>query len=209
MMISESETFVTFVNEAAINQQLAAFERIAYVNDAVLVNENGKYVFKTRLTALPNASKAQVGAYLLWLNWFTFVSMRFYDRPLGRLLHDDAPFIRRVYNLYLECLDSPSVFPEMNPADFAQKVADASQEELEFFIEDDPRMLQDSGKWLTPDETRFEMNYFSFSDESFGSMYLANCQEYLESHTNWTLTEPQFVKFQAYEARLASQATPF
>jgi len=203
-MIEDSEAFVTFVNEYAINEQLTAFERIAYVDQAVLVKGNGKYVLKARLTALPNASKDQVGAYLLWLNKLAFDSMDVYCRPLGKLLDSR---VNPEHNLYLECWDSPAVFPELTAADFAQSVADSRHSE--FFMEDDPRTAQDSWKWQTPDETRFEMNYYNLGDESFGSIYLTRRQEYMESQTNWHRINARFVKFEAYEERLALQANPF
>jgi hypothetical protein len=203
-MFEDSERFVTFVNEHAINEQLTMFEKIAYLEDAELIEDKGKYVFKARLTALPNVTKAQVGAYLLWLNALAFGSMNAYYRPLGRLLSNN---VSPEHNLHVECWDSPSVFPELTAADFAQKVADAWHSD--FFMEDDPRTAQDSWKWKTPDETQFEMKYYNYSDESFGAVYLADRQLYLETQKNWNFTSRRLVKFIAYEARLASQGAQF
>lgn len=201
--MKNTEKLVTFVNEVAINEQLTLFEKIAHVEEAELVEDNGKYVFKASLTALPDASKTQVGAYLLWLNGFAFYSMRAYHSPFGK----DSKRLGGEHNLYLECWDSPSVFPEMNAEEFAQTVADAWHSD--FFMEDDSRMAQDSWKWQTPDETRFVVNYYNFSDGSVDSVYLANRQEYIESQTNWHRINTRLVKFETYEARLAFQANPF
>lgn len=201
-MTDNTEHFLTFVNEHAINEQMSAFEHIAYVKSAKLVDVKGRFIFKVTLVALPNTSKAKVGAYLLWLNSFAFSSMKHYNSPAGE-------FSNRFGSdtLFLECWDSPTVFPEMHPFDFTQKVAES--EHSDFFVEDDPRMMQDSWKWMNPDETQFSMEFYEISDESFGLVHLVDRKEYLETENNWQLTNARLVKFDAYESRLASQSEPF
>ena len=199
---NSSEKFLTFVNVNAINEQLAVFEAIAHVEKAELVENEGRIVFKAALEAMPEASKAQLGAYLLWFNGFGFYSMKAYHSPLGKFGHP-----HREHYLHLECWDSPTVFPDMTAADFALKVAQA--EHSEFFDEDDPRMAEDSWKWRTPDEIQIKINFYELAEASFGATHFVGSKEYLETESNWQQTSVRFVKFEDYEARLSEQAQPF
>ncbi len=199
---NSSEKFLTFVNVNAINEQLTVFEAIAHVEKAELVENEGRIVFKATLAAMPGASKAQLGAYLLWFTGFGFYSMSAFNSPLGKFGNP-----HREHYLHLECWDSPTVFPDMTAADFALMVAQT--EHSEFFDEDDPRMAEDSWKWRTPDEIQIKINFYELGEASFGARHFVGSKEYLETESNWHQTSVRFVKFEAYEKRLASQAEPF